>query len=288
MNRTLRLNGVEIATESFGSPSDPAVLLIMGAMASMLWWPDEFCRRLSHASFFVIRYDNRDTGLSTWYEPGESSYGFDDMAADAVAVLDEYGVPKAHIVGMSLGGGIGQLTALQYPEKVASLTAVSTSPFGIDTSDVPQTTEAYMAHAAGFSAIDWNNRAQVIDFLVKDARMLAGSAGPFDERAVRAFVERDYDRARNYPSVTNHFALQEGEAWHGRLPELRPPLLVIHGTEDPIFPIDHGLLLARTVPGTPFVRLDGGGHELHDVHWDTIISSIAEHGRNAAAGRDAR
>lgn len=275
--QSLQVNGVEIAIEMFGHRDRPAMLLIMGAMASMLWWPEDLCKRLSQAGFFVIRYDNRDTGRSTWYEPGEPPYGFDELAADSVAVLDQLSVPEAHIVGMSLGGMIGQLVALQYSQRVASLTAVSTSPFGEDTSDLPQTTEAYMAHAAGFSAVDWADKTQVIDFMVKDARMLAGSAGSFDETAARRFIEQDYDRTRNYPSVTNHFMLQGGNAWHGRLAELSVPLLVIHGSSDPVFPIDHGLRLAQTVDEAEFLRLEGGGHELHQVHWDAIVTSIREH-----------
>ncbi|MGO4839554.1 alpha/beta fold hydrolase, partial [Rhizobiaceae sp. 2RAB30] len=120
--RTVHADGVTIATEAFGDPSAPPVLLIMGAMASMLWWPDEFCRKLAVRGRYVIRYDNRDTGLSTKYPPGNPPYRMDDMAEDAAAVLDAYGIASAHVVAMSLGGMIAQILALTQPRRVSSLT----------------------------------------------------------------------------------------------------------------------------------------------------------------------
>ena len=146
--KTIRADGIEIATEAFGNPAHPPVLLIMGVMASMLWWPEEFCERLAGQGRYVIRYDNRDTGLSTKYEPGEPPYTLDDMADDAVRVLDGYGIGAAHVVGMSLGGMIAQLAALKHPARVLSVTAISTSPIGTDTSHLPQMTQAYMEHSA--------------------------------------------------------------------------------------------------------------------------------------------
>jgi pimeloyl-ACP methyl ester carboxylesterase len=136
--RVIRDSGVEIATEAFGDPANPRVLLIMGAMASMLWWPQEFCRRLAAQQRYVIRYDNRDTGLSTTYEPGQPPYTEDDMIADAIRLLDGYGTLSAHIVGMSAGGMIGQSFALEHPGRVTSLTAISTSPVVADTCHLPQ------------------------------------------------------------------------------------------------------------------------------------------------------
>ena len=105
----------EIVSQAFGDPRDPAMLLIMGAMASMLWWPEALCEKLAGEGRFVIRYDNRDTGLSTKYAPGEPPYTFDDMADDAVRVLDSHGIGMAHVVGMSMGGMIAQRLALRHP-----------------------------------------------------------------------------------------------------------------------------------------------------------------------------
>ena len=279
--RLVRADGVEIATETFGDPANAPVLLIMGAMASMLWWPDEFCERLAQQGRYVIRYDNRDTGLSTKYAPSEPPYTFDDMADDAVRVLDGYGIRSAHLVGMSLGGMIAQMGALAYPERVVTLTAISTSPVGTDKSRLPQTTAPYREHSEAGAQIDWSDRKQVIDFAVKDARMLGGTAHAFDEAGARAFIERDYDRSGGFLSATNHFMLKGGDKWQGRLSEIKVPLLVIHGTADPIFPIEHGATLASLVTDARLMRIEGGGHELHKEHWDEIIAAIAEHTRTS-------
>jgi pimeloyl-ACP methyl ester carboxylesterase len=283
--RFIRSDGVVIATEAFGDVANPPVLLIMGAMASMLWWPEEFCERLARRGRNVLRYDHRDTGLSTKYAPGKPPYTFDDMADDAVRVLDGYQIRSAHIVGMSLGGMIAQLVALAQPQRVLSETAISTSPVGTDTSDLPQMTAAYAEHAEAGAGVDWSDRAQAIGFFLKDARMLAGTAHRFDEARMRSFIERDYDRSRGYGSATNHFMLKGGDRWKGRLGEMSAPLLVIHGTADPLFAIEHGAALAAAVAGARLMRIEGGGHELHEQDWDEIITAIAAHTGNLSSGR---
>ncbi len=276
--RVIRGNGLEIATEAFGDPARAPVLLIMGVMASMLWWPEELCERLASHGRHVIRYDNRDTGLSTKYAPGEPSYTLDDMVDDAIRVLDGYTIPAAHVVGMSLGGMIGQIAALKYPSRVLSLTAISSSPVGTDKSDLPQTSEAYAKHSATGEEVDWSDRSQVIAFMVQEARLIAHAARPF-EAQMREFIERDYDRSGGYLTATNHGALKIGDAWRGRLHEMKTPLLVIHGTADPIFPIEHGIALSQAVAGAELVRLEGGGHEPHRADWDTIVGAIVQHTR---------
>ena len=264
----------EIISEAFGDPANPPLLLIMGAMASMLWWPEALCRKLADAGLFVIRYDNRDTGWSTKYPPGEPPYTFDDMADDAMHVLDDHGIDKAHIAGMSMGGMIAQLVALKHPSRVASLTVISSSPVGTDTSHLPQTSDAYIKHSAEGAKVDWSDRGQVVDFIVSDARAIASIAHPFDEAGIRAFIEQDYDRSGGYLSATNHFMLKGGDAWKGRLHEMAAPLLVIHGTADPIFPIEHGEALAEAVAGAKIIRVEGGGHELHKDDWAEISAAI--------------
>ncbi|ESY26994.1 alpha/beta hydrolase [Mesorhizobium sp. LNJC391B00] len=267
----------EIVSQTFGDPGDPAILLIMGAMASMLWWPEALCKKLAGEGHFVIRYDNRDTGLSTKYTPGEPPYTFDDMADDAVRVLDGCGIGKAHVVGMSMGGMIAQRLVLKHPSRVITLTVISSSPVGIDTSHLPGTTEAYMEHSADGAKVDWSDRDQVIGFVVKDARAIASNAHPFDEKAMRAFVQQDYDRSGGFLSATNHFMLKSCEDLKGRLCEIKVPLLVIHGTSDPIFPVEHGAALADAVAGGRLVRVEGGGHELHPDDWGTIVAAIVTH-----------
>jgi pimeloyl-ACP methyl ester carboxylesterase len=272
----IRSDGVELATQSFGNPAAPPILLRMGGMASMLWWPEELCRRLAAQGRFVIRYDQRDSGLSTKYPPGKPGYGFDDAVGDVFRLLDGYRITAAHLVGFSQGGMVGQGAALKHPERVLSLTAMSTTPIGVDWPSRPESGNAWLEHMAVDP--DWSNRAEAVAYLVEDARLVAGTAFEFDEAGMRAFLERDFDRSGGYASAVNHSVLFKiGESWQGRLGELRPPLLVIHGTADPIFPMEHGEVLAAAVPGASLVALEGGGHELHPAHWDTIIAAITRH-----------
>ena len=273
--RVINADGVELATESFGNPAHPPILLIMGIMASMLWWPDAFCARLAARGRYVLRYDNRDTGLSTTYPLGNPAYTSDDMIDDAVRILDGFAIPSAHLVGMSMGGALAQLVALKHPARVASLTVISSSPVGADTSGLPGSSTAYNAHAKQYETIDWTDRAQVIRLLLAESRVLAGTH-PFDEASTRQFIERDVERARNIASVSNHFIVKEPDRQY-RLSDLHAPLLIIHGTADPLFPVEHGLALARIVPGATMVRLEGGGHELHEADWDAIIAAIVGH-----------
>ena len=173
----------KICSEALGAPGDPPVLLIMGQMASMLWWPDAFCERLAEAGRFVIRYDNRDTGRSTSYEPGQPPYTLDDLAGDAVSVLEEYELESAHLVGMSMGGGIALVVALDHPDRVLSLTAISTTKLGEPDPDLPGPTARYLEHAAAAEGVDWSNVQAMGEFLVEDARQLAGTRFPSTRRA---------------------------------------------------------------------------------------------------------
>jgi pimeloyl-ACP methyl ester carboxylesterase len=269
---------VEICSQTFGRRDDPPVLLIMGVMASMLWWPDEFCERLAGAGRFVIRYDNRDTGRSTGYDPGTATYTSDDLAADAVAVLDEHGVERAHLVGMSMGGLIAQLVALAYPGRVASVTAISTTAVGEENPDLPGPTAKYMKHAAAFDELDWSDTQAVADLIVEDARHLAGTRHPFDEAAARELVTRDLDRALDPARLVNHTVVGgDEERWRGRIGEIAVPFLVIHGTADPLFPHPHGVALAEAVPGASLVSVEGGGHEIHENDWDQVLGALVGH-----------
>jgi pimeloyl-ACP methyl ester carboxylesterase len=252
------------------------VLLIMGGGTSMLWWPEAFCQRLANHGRYVIRYDQRDTGLSTKFGPGDPQYSLDDLVDDVIRVLDGYAIPAAHVVGMSLGGLVSQLAALRHPARVLSLTAISSSPVGPDTSPLPRSGDAYQEHMATAEAVDWTDRDQAIAYMVEESRIVAGTAHPFEEARTREFIERDYDRAAGFSTMSN-FRWQGGDEWRGRLHEMKAPLLVIHGTADPVYPVEHGVALSETVPGAKLVRLEGGGHELHPADWDTIIGAIVAH-----------
>lgn len=272
--RFIQIDGITICTDSFGEPAHPAILLIMGAQSSMLWWEEEFCRRLADEGRFVIRYDNRDVGRSTTYEPGQPKYTFEDMADDAVCVLDAYKIEQAHLVGMSMGGMLTQMIALRHPERVQSITLLSTSNFA---PHLPPMEEKVMAFFSNMGTIDWTDEQSVVGFARGRSRILVGSKHPFDEIKVSLLAQKDFTRSTNPASMTNHALLSGGESYLSRTGEIDVPALIIHGTEDPIIPYEHGKNLANEIPGSALLALEGTGHELHYDDWDIVIDAIAKH-----------
>ena len=262
--------GARLCTEAFGSPGDPPVLLIMGQMASMLWWRDGLCERLAAAGRFVLRFDHRDTGRSTAYPPGAPDYTGDELVADGVAVLDGYGVSRAHVVGFSMGGALAQLLTLAHPERVATLTVISSTPVAGAPEGLPGPDAAYLRHAAAGTDVDWTDP---LEFVLGDCCALAGDR-PFDEAGMRAFLARDLARTTSTESLRNHTLIPEAATPAGAL---ATPLLVIHGTADPLFPLAHGEALAATKCSERFVVIEGGGHELHEQDWPAIADAIVEH-----------
>jgi pimeloyl-ACP methyl ester carboxylesterase len=188
----------QILSESFGKASDPAVLLIMGATASMVSWEDDFCWQLAGGGRYVIRYDNRDTGRSVTHPPGQPQYNLDDMVRDAIGVLDAYGIGSAHVAGASLGGMIAQLAAIEYPERVLSLTLLMSSPYGPEDPDLPPMSEKVLAHFQTGSSIDWSDQAAVLQFGVATMQVLTGSGHSFDEQRARSLVEREAKRRSTF------------------------------------------------------------------------------------------
>jgi pimeloyl-ACP methyl ester carboxylesterase len=269
-------NGVELCVETFGERDDPAVLLIMGAGASMDWWEDGFCRRLAAVGRFVIRYDSRDTGRSVTYPRGEPGYSFADLVADAVGVLDALALPRAHWVGFSMGGAIAQIAALEHPERVASLTLIATSPgSGDDLPGMSDELRDWFEHSSEPPAD--GDREALIEYLVQAHRAHAAPSREFDDDDVRRLATRAADRSNDMlASLTNIGAVEGGGPWRERLGELRMPVLVLHGREDPLFPAGHALALAREIPDARLVWLDGMGHELPRAVWDDVIAAIAQ------------
>src|SRR5438046_2133285 len=157
----IEANGVELCTEPFGDPVDPPVLLVMGVSASMLWWEEGFCRLLAEGGRFVIRYDHRDTGRSVTYEPGRPEYTGADLVADAVGVLDAYRLPAAHVVGVSMGGALAQLLALDFADRVASLVLISTSVALPDERALPRGADELSRFLASVD-VDWSDAQSVI------------------------------------------------------------------------------------------------------------------------------
>jgi pimeloyl-ACP methyl ester carboxylesterase len=267
----------ELCVQSFGDPADPAVLLIHGAAAAMEYWEDDFCRRIAGAGRFVIRYDNRDTGESTTYPPGEPGYTGRDLVDDALAVLDALGVDRAHVVGLSMGGDLAQTLALDHPDRLRTVTLIATSPNGPRPGgpELPGMSDELAAlFAGGGEAPD--PAAGVVDRMVDDFRPYAGS-GPFDEEALRDAAERIAARSKDLASAGNHFLADPGPESTRALTELDVPTLVIHGTDDPLFPLPHGEELARLIPGAELLVVDRMGHELPHHAWPTAIPAILAH-----------
>ncbi|MEU8613584.1 alpha/beta hydrolase [Actinoplanes sp. NPDC048791] len=264
-------NGVDLCLEAFGRRDDPAVLLIAGGARSMDWWEDGFCRRLADGGRFVIRYDHRDTGRSTSFPAGAPPYSQVDMAEDALGVLDALGVARAHIVGLSLGGGLAQRLAVEDPPRLRTLTLISTTPGLIDESPAgtvpprpPRT--------------DWSDRAAAVDELVA---CVAAVGGPFtaDTTHLRQLAERVFDRTTDPAAAySNHWLAACGPPVRDRLGTVGVPTLVMHGTVDPLLSMAHPAALAREIPDARLVPLPGVGHEFPpQAVWGVVIEEILRH-----------
>jgi pimeloyl-ACP methyl ester carboxylesterase len=282
--KVVEANGVGLCVESFGVSGDPAILLVGGAASSMDYWDDELCEGLADGRRFVIRYDLRDTGQSVTYEPGAPPYTGQDFIDDALGLLDVFGLASAHLVGVSSGGATCLLVAIEHPDRVASLTLMSTSsgPGGRGTSnpDLPPMADKLVAAFARPPADpDWSDREAVIDYLVDSERPFLGSLAqdPAERRRfLGCIVDRSIDMAS---SAKNHWIMKDDTGpIRSRLGQIRAPTLVLHGTDDPFFPIGHGEALAREIRGATLIRLDGVGHEYPPPQVrDIVVRAILRH-----------
>jgi pimeloyl-ACP methyl ester carboxylesterase len=266
----IRANGVDLCAETFGDPADPAILLVHGAGNTMLSWDEALCERLAAGPRFVIRYDLRDAGQSVSYEPGAPPYGLRDLVDDAAGLLDALGVDRAHVVGLSTGGSIGQLLALDHPERVASLTLAASTPGipGGEGDDLPGPSGELREPPQP----DWSDRASVIEYIVESERPFSPR---FDEEAARELAARVVDHTTNPASTSNVYLLDPGEPWRDRLAGITAPALVIHGSEDPFFPFDHARALVREIPGAELLAVARMGHEYFPPDtWDLVVPAI--------------
>jgi pimeloyl-ACP methyl ester carboxylesterase len=267
-------NAIELEYETFGDQQSAPLLLIAGLGSQMISWDDAFCRLLEARGFYVIRFDNRDSGLSTSTDAG---YTLDDMAGDAAGLLDALGVRAAHIVGVSMGGFIAQLVALNHPEHALTLTSIMSGPNGHD--QVQPTKEG----RAVLMAPAPETREERIELGVWAKRELVGPADPFDEDYERGRIVLAVDRAYNPAGFVRQ--LQAIGAAKGRLERLgsvQVPTLVIHGDADILVPVENGRRVAAAIPGARLLEIEGMGHDLPRRVWPQVADAIVELARQAA------
>lgn len=283
-------NGIEIEYEAFGDPRAQPLLLIMGLGAQMLSWDDAFCALLAARGFWVIRFDNRDSGLSTWMDAAgppdlaaalsgnpRPAYRLDDLAADAVGLLDSLGIKRAHVVGASMGGFIAQLVAINHPEHVLTLTSIMSGPGGADAvAPGPEGVAVLMQPPS-------STRDERIAQVMSNRRVLLGSADPFDEANERARATRALDRAYN-PAGTGRqlVAILDAPSRVEALRKLAMPALVIHGGDDVLVPVDNGRIVAAAIPGARLIEFEGMGHDLPKRVWPQVLDAIEQLARQAA------
>lgn len=274
--RMFMINGASSCVVVQGGADNPAVLLVG---ASKLSWPDALCDRLVAGGRRIIRYDVRDTGRSESYPPGKPGYSLGDLAADAAGVLDATSTEVAHVAGISTGGWIAQLLALGHPERVATLTLIASRPTapGRADPDLPEHDKALMKAMRNTPEPDWSDESAVIEYLVQQARTLAGAAA-FDEAAARAHARAVVARTTNVKSATTNLAyVRHNPRWRERLGEITAPTLVLHGEDDPFFPIGNGEALAAEIPHARLVRLPHAGHGLPAHAIPTVADEMLAH-----------
>jgi pimeloyl-ACP methyl ester carboxylesterase len=270
-----RANGIELAYEALGRDDDPTLLLIMGFGSQLIAWPDRLCQLLVERGFRVVRFDNRDVGLSTKVSTG---YTLADMADDAAGLLDALAIPHAHVVGASMGGFIAQLLALAHPQRVLSLCSMMSST-GDRAVGQPQpellpvfVTPMPLEHDGYLAA-----RLAIL-------RRIASPGYPFDEARARDLLERSFARGY-FPAGTQRqlLAVLASPDRTAALSRLKPPTLVIHGADDPVAHVSGGEATARAIPGARLWVVPGMGHDLPEALWGAFTDAIVDNARRATA-----
>lgn len=266
-------DGVKLFTQATGQPKRGTILLAMGATASMVWWPDSMVARLAEGGYQVIQFDHRDTGQSTTNPPGDVRYDIFDVASDLIAILDAYEVKTANLVGMSLGGYVSQIAALRYPERVRSLTLIASEPLGV-AYEGEGISDEVMRHFASMAELDWSDHQAVMRFMLKIAELSSGSAASFDRDVALRRIEREMQRTSSMQSAFNHSMISGELGPHLNAARLELPVLIVHGSEDPIISVSAARASAVTIEGAQLLLLDDRGHELLDADVPRITEAI--------------
>lgn len=291
-----RANGIRIEYETFGKRSADPLLLIMGLGAQMVLWEEEFCERLAAKGHYVLRFDNRDVGLSTKFEQAETlglrdllsafqsgkrvsaPYTLDDMADDSVGLLDALDIDAAHVVGASMGGMIAQTVAIRHPERLRTLTSI------MSTTGDPELPQPKPDAVTALATPAPTERTANVDHAVRVWRTIGSPGFPFDEERIRERAALQFDRCFHPPGMARQLSaiLAQGSR-RAALRDVKAPTLVIHGSEDPLVPIEAGRDTAAAVPGAELLVIEGMGHDLPRGAWDRIIDAVTSHARKAPA-----
>lgn len=288
--QTAPANGIEIAYETFGDPGGRPLLLVMGLGTQMVAWHEEFCGALVDLGFHVVRYDNRDTGLSTHLhdapppdvmaalggDTSSASYTLEDLADDAVALLDHLGIDRAHVVGASMGGMVAQTVAIRHPARVASLTSIMSTP----SPAVGRATREAMAALLGPPA---TNRDEALQRARATYEVIGSPGYPLDVAWLETISGEAYDRAYDPAGMARQLlAIHASGDRTPALRALRVPTLVVHGDADPLVQVAGGHATAEAVPGAELLVLEGMGHNLPRELWLQIAEAIARVAERAA------
>jgi pimeloyl-ACP methyl ester carboxylesterase len=277
-------SGLELEYDSFGDAADPPMLLVMGLSYQMIEWEDAFCTLIAGRGYWVTRFDNRDIGLSTKLDhlgqanllgvmtgTADPPYSLDDMAADAVALLDALGIGAAHVVGVSMGGMVAQLIAINFPDRVLSLTSIMSTVGG------PNVVQAEPVVSAALLAPPGQTRDERVENSLANRRLIHATGMPFDEARARAKAGRAVDRCF-YPDggMRQLAAILAAPDRTPGLQRLRIPTLVIHGDQDPLVPPANGRQTAAALPNSRLIMIPGMGHSLPEQVWSQVVDALVE------------
>ena len=285
-----KVGEVELVYETIGDPSDPALLLVMGLGMQLIHWDREFCEGLAERGFHVIRFDNRDAGLSTKIDapvpnvmramagfPIQAPYLLSDMADDSFGLLDHLGIERAHVAGVSMGGMIAQTMAIRRPERVLSLGSMLSTP-GDRRVGTPKLRvwSVLMRRAPG-------TRDAYIEYFVRVFRMIGSPAYPVDEKRLRERAAASYDRCHHPAGTARQLgAILASGSRTAALRRLDVPTVVLHGRNDPLVPFRAGVATARAIPGAELLEFPGMGHDLPRELWPRFTDALTRNADRAA------
>jgi pimeloyl-ACP methyl ester carboxylesterase len=277
-------NGITIEYDTFGDPSAPPVLLIMGLGAQMTLWDPRFCQLIADRGFYVIRFDNRDIGLSTWFDDTgitdlsavisgtvDAPYSLSDMAADAAGLLDALGISSAHIVGASMGGMIAQTFAIEFPTKTRTLTSI------MSTTGDPAVGQASAEALAALIGPAPTSRDEAVESRVRLSKVIGSPGFPEDESQLREYAASAFDRSFHPSGQVRQVAAVLSQPDRTQALQLVAiPTLVIHGADDPLVDVSGGKATADAVPDAKLKIVPGMGHDLPSALYEEIVDSLVE------------